>query len=108
MTHCVTYCPIGLLAVWLGKLSPFRIRIRNQCTDCGICRLACRYDALNMSDIKKRKPNINCTLCGDCLGKCEDRVIAYRLLGLKAHQARAVFIAIAVSLHAVFLATGRS
>ncbi|MEW5925482.1 MAG: 4Fe-4S binding protein [Candidatus Zixiibacteriota bacterium] len=107
MTHCITWCPIGVLAIWLGKISPFRIRINDSCSDCGICRLSCRYDALNLADIKNRKPNISCTLCGDCIGSCGDRSIEYRFLGLKADYARTLFIVLAVSLHTVFLGLGR-
>lgn len=107
MTHCITWCPIGVLAVWLGKISPFRIRINDGCSDCGICRLSCRYDALNLTDIRNREPNISCTLCGDCIGSCGDRAIEYRFPGLKADHARTLFIVLAVSLHTVFLGLGR-
>jgi len=108
MTHCVAYCPIGPLANWLGKLSPFRIRINDTtCTDCGICHVACRYDALNMEDIKKRRPKISCTLCGDCLGSCRDGSLEYKFLGLNADRARVLFIVIVVSLHALFLGVAR-
>jgi NAD-dependent dihydropyrimidine dehydrogenase PreA subunit len=108
MTHCVTYCPIGPLANWLGKLSPFRIKINDTtCTDCGICHTVCRYDALNLIDIKNRRPNIACTLCGDCLGSCHDGSIEYHFWGLKANMARVAFIVLVVSIHAVFLGVAR-
>jgi len=107
MTHCTTWCPIGVLVVWVGKISPFRIRINDSCNDCGICRLSCRYDALNLTDIKKRKPGISCTLCGDCIGSCKDSSIEYRFLGMKAEHAGILFIVLAVSLHTVFLGLGR-
>jgi len=107
MTHCITWCPIGVAATWLGKISPFRIRINDNCSDCGICHLACRYDALNLADIKNRKPSISCTLCGDCIGKCDDSAIGYRFAGLKANHARTLFIILVVALHTAFLALGR-
>jgi polyferredoxin len=107
MTHCVAYCPIGLLANWLGKLSPFRIRINDTCTDCGACTLACRYNALNAADIEKRYPAITCTLCGDCLSKCKENSIEYRFLGLSPSKARMVFITLAVSIHAAFMGLAR-
>ncbi|MBN2227155.1 MAG: 4Fe-4S binding protein [candidate division Zixibacteria bacterium] len=103
MTHCTAFCPIGLLANLLGKLSPFRLCINDRCTDCGICRLSCRYDALNMSDIKRRRPGLTCTLCGDCLHSCTDRALEYRFFRLYPTTARAVFIVLVVSLHAVCL-----
>ena len=56
MVHCTGYCPIGLVATWLGRLNPFRVRLDDNCTECGLCRLACRYDALSADDIRRRKP----------------------------------------------------
>jgi len=102
MAHCIAYCPIGILSITLGKISPFRVRITPACTDCGACTRACRYDALRTDDIQRRKPGINCTLCGDCLGACPRLSIEYRFPGLSGNTARALFIALAVSLHAVF------
>ncbi|MCP4582217.1 MAG: 4Fe-4S binding protein [candidate division Zixibacteria bacterium] len=107
MTHCVSYCPIGLLADWLGKISPFRIRINNSCTDCGACSLACRYNALNATDIKKRYPAITCTLCGDCLTKCKENSMEYHFLGLEPNKARMVFVVMAASIHAAFMGLAR-
>ncbi len=107
MAHCVAYCPIGILANWFGKLSPFRIRIKDACTECLLCRSACRYDALNMDDISKRRPGGSCTLCGDCVSRCKDGWIEYRFLGLKPDRARNVFVVLVVVLHAVFLGVAR-
>ncbi len=108
MTHCTAYCPIGPMANWLGKLSPFRIKINDAtCTDCGICHTACRYDALNMVDIKNRRPNIACTLCGDCLASCRDNSLEYHFLGLKGISARTLFLVLVISLHAAFLGVAR-
>jgi len=107
MTHCVVYCPIGLIANWMGRISPFRIRIKKECTECGICTQACRYDALKPDDIKKRKPGVTCTLCGDCLTSCKDGWIRYGFFGLQPERARLFFLIVIVSLHAVFLGVAR-
>jgi ferredoxin len=107
MTHCIVWCPIGLAANWLGRINPFRLRITDTCTDCGACRMACNYEALNVEDIKRRKPAITCTLCGDCVSKCHADSIQYRFLGLKPKTARYAFIVLVVSLHAVFLGVAR-
>ena len=107
MTHCTTWCPIGLLAVTLGKLSPLRLRIRSGCTDCGACSLACRFDALRPEHIERRRPGLSCTLCGDCVRRCGTREIEYRLLGLRGDTARAVFVALVASLHAATLGLAR-
>lgn len=108
MTHCVTFCPIGPLANWLGKISPFRIKISNStCTDCTICHVACRYDALNDINIAKRRPGISCTLCGDCISPCRNGSMQYYFPGLTGNHARTLFIVLVVSLHAVFMGVAR-
>ena len=107
MTHCITYCPIGVLATWLGKINPFRIKINDTCTECQACHLVCRYDALKMEDIKNRRPGITCTLCGDCIGSCKFKSIEYRFLKIKPETVRSTFIVMVVVLHAVFLGVAR-
>lgn len=107
MTHCVAYCPIGLLADWIGKISPFRLRIKNECTECGLCRIACRYDALNKNDIERRRPALSCTLCGDCLKSCRDGFIEYRFPGLAPETTRRVFLVLVIALHSCALALAR-
>jgi len=107
MAHCTAYCPIGFIATRFGKISPFRVGIDQGCNECGVCNEVCRYDALSIEDIKRRKPGEACTLCGDCIGKCADRNIEYRFPGLSPQTARKVFLVIAASLHAVFLGVAR-
>lgn len=107
MTHCITYCPIGLLANWMGKLSPFRIRILEDCTECRACSMVCRYQALSLKDIQNRKAGKSCTLCGDCVGSCNIRQINYQFMNLKTDNARILFLVMVVSIHAVFLGVAR-
>lgn len=107
MTHCITYCPVGLAANWMGRLNPFRIRIDYSCTECGACKPACRYDALTDADIKNREPGLTCTLCGDCITRCKEESLQYRFLGMNPQTARFFFIVLVVSLHAVFLGVAR-
>jgi ferredoxin len=107
MTHCVTYCPMGLLGNWLGRISPFRMKIAPGCTNCMLCARACRYEALHLEDIKRQRPGFSCTLCGDCLATCPKGRIHYHLPGVSPEKARAVFLVLVISLHAVFLAVAR-
>lgn len=107
MVHCVTFCPIGLVAGLLGRLNPFRLKIEAACTDCLACRQFCRYDALTPEDIARRRPGISCTLCGDCLSGCPTGMFSIRFLGLTPQAARDLFVVLAVSLHAVFLGLAR-
>jgi polyferredoxin len=107
MAHCVAYCPVGLLATWLGRVSPFRLRIDAACDDCMRCRPACRYAALSKADIARRRPGSSCTLCGDCLDTCPHQALHYRFAGLGPARARALFITLAVALHAATLGLAR-
>ena len=107
MIHCLTFCPIGLVVNYLGKLSPFRIILGDECTKCGACSKACRYHALTLTDIKKMKPSLTCTLCGDCLHSCPQNQIRYKFLKLKGETPQYLFIALTVALHAAFLGLAR-
>ena len=107
MVHCTAFCPLGLAGNILGKISPFRLRIKSSCTKCGLCVPQCRYNALDMVKISKRRPGFSCTLCGDCLGACRDNAIAFTFLGLNERNARALFLTLTISLHAVFLGVAR-
>jgi len=108
MIHCAMYCPIGLVADVMGKLSPFRLRINDEtCTDCGACALGCRYGALRPEHISARKPGLSCSLCGDCVSACRRRSIEYRFARLSPRRARTVFLVMVASLHAVFLGVAR-
>ncbi len=115
MVHCLSYCPIGALATTLGRLSPFRVRIRGAgpageagCDRCMRCRLACRFDALGREDVARGRPDPTaCTLCGDCLASCPGGFLEYRFPGLRAERARALFLVLTVSLHAASLGLAR-
>lgn len=107
MVHCTSFCPVGTVANILGRVSPFRLRISADCSACGRCRRACRYDALRKSDLIRRTPGISCTLCGDCVGACTSGCIGYALPGTPPALARTVFVVIIVSFHAVSLGIAR-
>lgn len=107
MVHCTTYCPMGLLANIFGKISPWRIRVGDECTKCGACFTRCRYNALNEMRVELGKPAITCTLCGDCVSACAHKQIGYHFPGVSNENARTAFIVLVVSLHALFLGVAR-
>ncbi|WP_285904988.1 4Fe-4S binding protein [Pseudodesulfovibrio pelocollis] len=107
MVHCTTYCPMGLVANVLGRLSPWRMRIGRDCTGCGACFTCCRYSALDADRVAAGAPALSCTLCGDCVSACAHGQIGYRFPGLSSGAARTAFIVLVVSLHAVFLGVAR-
>jgi ferredoxin len=114
MVHCTAYCPIGLVGNLLGKLSPWRMRMDSGCdrfSRCGRCAQVCRYGALSERDVSLGRPGLSCTLCGDCVGVCPRKNPAshmgYRLFGLSPDISRQIFLAVVISLHAVFLGVAR-
>lgn len=107
MVHCNLWCPMGLLAKLLGKLSLFRLRIGADCTACGACTPACRYDALRPAHWENGRPGFGCALCGDCLGRCPQRAIRLGFVWGESPLARPLFMALAAALHAVFLGLAR-
>lgn len=108
MTHCTVWCPVGTFINYTRFINPFRLNINDSsCTDCMVCTTHCRYDALNVEDIKNRKPGITCTLCGDCLSSCHSDAIEYKFFRLKPQQARNLWLFMSVNIHAVFMALAR-
>lgn len=71
------------------------------------CTVYCKYDALNISDIRNKIPGRSCTLCGDCLAGCRDNSIQYRFLKLNPETSKFLYLFITISLHACFLALAR-
>ncbi len=107
MNHCLSYCPIGFINAFVGKISPFRIRIGDECSECMACSKSCKYQALSLEDIRNKKAGFNCTLCGDCVSACKHRQIGYHLPMSSAGFARQAFVVLIVSLHSLFLAVAR-
>lgn len=107
MMHCILYCPIGTLVSYLKLLNPFRLKIDTKCTFCGSCSNICRYDALSLSDLAKKKPGPTCTLCGDCLNACHSQAIQYQLFSLNPELSRNIYLFLTISVHSVFLALAR-
>ncbi|ACV68565.1 4Fe-4S binding protein [Desulfohalobium retbaense] len=107
MVHCTTFCPIGIVANILSRLSPWRLRIGSGCSRCGRCQRVCRYNALDTEDFERGRPGLACTLCGDCLAACPEGQLRLDFPGLSAGAAHQAFVVLIVALHAVFLGVAR-
>ena len=107
MVHCTLWCPAGLAADLLGRLSPWRITVNARCTLCRRCLGACRYHALSVAHLKRGRPGLSCSLCGDCVSACPHAAITYRFPGLAPETARTAFVGLVTVLHAVFVAVAR-
>ncbi|SMF20627.1 4Fe-4S binding protein [Desulfovibrio gilichinskyi] len=107
MVHCSSFCPMGIVANILGKVSPWRIKITSGCTMCGRCSRVCRYGALRKEDLKSGHPGLSCTLCGDCISPCTHGCIGYKLPFLSFDKSRKIFLVLTISFHALFLGVAR-
>lgn len=91
-----------------GLLSlQYRMGIDSSFDECGGCSTVCCHDALSETDIRRRRPGEARTLCGDCLGTCQERNIGCRALGLRPPVARSLFLVVVVSLRAAYLGAAR-
>ncbi|NCD23967.1 MAG: 4Fe-4S binding protein [Deltaproteobacteria bacterium] len=106
MVHCTMWCPVGLVNNLVGRILPWRVRIAPDCTGCGLCARACRYNALTLEDLARKRPGLSCSLCGDCLPRCPHGHINLTLAG-HTRYARPVFVVLVVALHTIFLAVAR-
>jgi ferredoxin len=107
MYHCIVYCPIGTIVNYLKYISPFRMYIEDNCTECMKCTKYCSYDALNRSDIQNRKPGFTCTYCGDWVSSCKPQSIRYKFFNLSSNASRNLYLVLTITLHAVFLGLAR-
>ncbi|WP_320169172.1 4Fe-4S binding protein [Maridesulfovibrio sp.] len=107
MVHCTAFCPMGIVSNLLGRISPWRMRIAEDCCKCFKCSRVCRYSALSRQDIESGRPGISCTLCGDCLSVCPSSSIHYKLPFLSPALSRNVFLVLVIALHALFMGVAR-
>ncbi|HLN55852.1 MAG TPA: 4Fe-4S binding protein [Bacteroidales bacterium] len=107
MVHCAVYCPIGTVVNLTKHVNPFRMYIDKSCTLCMKCTMYCKYDALDITDVKKGKPALGCTLCGDCLAGCHHDSIKYKFAGLSPERARNLYLILTITLHASCIALAR-
>jgi ferredoxin-type protein NapH len=107
MVHCTMYCPIGTIVNLIKHVNPFRLYIEQSCTLCMNCTKFCKYDSLNLVDIKNSKPSITCTLCGDCLAGCHHNSIRYKFMNMKPEYARNLYLILTISLHAACIGLAR-
>lgn len=106
--HCSAFCPLGLLISLLGRLSPWRIRVKTDlCTDCRKCEDVCDYKAITAADRRRGRTRLRCSMCRDCLERCSARAIYVWSPLFSERLGPFVLTAIISILHVLFLAAAR-
>ncbi len=103
--YCLAVCPLGTLAVWLGKLAPWRIRLNERCTHCRKCVRQCRYGGLTEQGIEEGRVSAQCRLCRTCLHICPHGGVEMRIGALRDDSGIGdrILVTLLATLHAVFL-----
>lgn len=106
--YCRGLCPLGLLAKWIGRIAPWRVRRTGSCRRCMACVRVCRQDAMG-DPMTTSGPNADCNLCRDCVAVCPQKALSITCYGMHGTQAWAgpALIALLAALHAAFLAMAR-
>jgi len=107
MIHCTYFCPIGSIVTLTKWINPFRIKIDSSCDQCMKCTLICKYNALNIDQIKNLKPGITCTNCGDCLSTCHVQALQYQFFNVTPENSRRLYLATVVIIFTLFFAVAR-
>ena len=108
MIHCTYFCPIGSIVSLTKWINPFRVKITPTCDQCMKCTLICKYNALQIQNIKELKPGITCTHCGDCLSACHLKALQYQFFRLSPEKSRRLYIGLIVIIFTVFFAVART
>lgn len=104
MAHCSAFCPMGLVANLLGRVSPWRVRVDSfACDNCGVCEKICKYSAISRESRAAGKTLLRCSLCRDCVGACKSKAIYLHFPGLERDIAWKMFTALITVLHVLFL-----
>ena len=68
---CRYLCPLGAMLGLGAKLAPFKRRVKESCTGCGLCELKCPTGTIDPQRGYGSDP-AECTLCFDCQGTCKN------------------------------------
>ena len=105
MLHCTAFCPMGLVVSWLGRLSPWRLRVDSSaCDNCGACEKVCRWRAITPESRSRGRALLRCSLCRECLGVCHKGAISLRCACLSPECSARLFAGFLAVLHTIFLA----
>jgi len=65
---CRNLCPLGALYGLAARFRPYKRRVTDACTSCGLCRRTCRMDAIGPDFTST--DHVECISCMDCVTVC--------------------------------------
>jgi polyferredoxin len=71
LPFCKYICHFGAIISLGNKISPYKYRVNDKCTKCGVCSRACK---MNIEPFKTPN-NLECTRCGVCKKVCPYKAI---------------------------------
>ncbi len=107
MVHCTWFCPIGTIVAITKFINPLRIRFNNNCTHCGKCIPACKYNAITSESIRQQKFHLTCTRCGDCKASCPHNAIEYKYNGISPSLSHRIFLITVSIFYVLFFSLAR-
>jgi len=79
---CRYLCPQGAMTSLFNKVSLLHIHKDNpKCTKCNACYANCpmKVDIVQDEDVNERVSDTNCTFCGECIERCYERALSFRI-----------------------------
>ena len=73
--YCRVICPLGAIFAVFTRISPFRRKVSDACTECGRCVTDCKMGAIGPTG--KGTRHGECILCLDCEAVCPTAAIAF-------------------------------
>jgi polyferredoxin len=70
---CRSLCPLGALMGIIGRFPLFRRRVTSECTECMVCGIDCKMDAIGEKG--KNTNRSECIFCYSCVNKCRQDAI---------------------------------
>jgi len=67
---CRYLCPLGALLGIISRISPFRMRVLQSCSSCGLCARSCPVGAISRTPDGMRIDHMECIGCKECEEGC--------------------------------------
>ena len=75
---CKYLCPLGALLSLFARISLFKVKIGEKCTNCKACHtMYCDYGAIVPGEPSPHVDRFECVSCGECISRCPHGAIDF-------------------------------